>query len=110
MEDLSHLVPGLLGGESESAANMVSVTPPHGADGSVSEASATLTTKGSSNGSAGTPGPVIPPKRDRTTVTHADSSSAPDLEWKHADGRTYAAAGDELSAGNAPLGGWSQVL
>ena len=43
----------------------------------------------------------------RTVVTSADSSSAPDRTWHHANRSEY--AGEEMSGGNAPLGGWTQV-
>lgn len=50
---------------------------------------------------------VMPPKKDRPTVTHASESSAPDSTWVHANGKAY--NGPELSGGRAIDNYWTQV-
>lgn len=92
MQDVSDLVPSLLGGDSMSATNTVSTVPPFGAPGSESE---------SSHGTAaGTPGPVIPGSSSGPTVVHPSGSPATS-PWNRADGSPW-----EASSGSGE--GWSR--
>jgi hypothetical protein len=105
MENLSHLVPGLVGGDSMGATNTVSPVPPFGAPGSESESV-------KASDVMGEPGPVIPPERPRT-VLHPSGAPREGNPWNRADGSPWVSSSDESSPGGespgaATPGPWGQ--
>lgn len=80
MENLSHLVPSLLGGDSMTDGNTISTPPAFSPAGSASEAS-----RGES---AGDPNPVIPATPAAPTVLHPSGSPRSD-PWTRADGSPW---------------------